>query len=150
MGFSYNIGNVKTHGLNILKYGAVEVKYMIRTTLLSLKQLFTGKLDMSELSGPVGVVDAIGDTYEKSRKEGALMVWMNMLNMAVMLSANLGIMNLLPFPALDGGRLIFLIIEAIRRKPTNRQIEGMVHFVGFVLLMLLMVLVLYQDVMKLF
>lgn len=149
MGFSYNIGNVKTKGLPVLKYGALEVKYMIRTTIISLKELFIGNLAVSDLSGPVGVVDAIGDAYEQSKEEGTLIVWMNMLNMAVMLSANLGIMNLLPFPALDGGRLVFLLIEAVRRKPANRKIEGMVHFAGFMLLMALMVFVMYQDVRKL-
>lgn len=96
---------------------------MIRTTILSLKELVTGHLGMKDLSGPVGVVDAIGDTYEQSKSEGTLMIWMNLLNMAVLLSANLGVMNLLPLPALDGGRLVFLLAEAIREtgKPSGRR-----------------------------
>ena len=77
-----------------------------------------------------------------------LTIWVNMLYMAALLSANLGVMNLLPLPALDGGRLVFLIIEAIRRKPVNRQIEGMVHFAGLMVLMLLMVVVMYNDILK--
>ena len=77
-------------------------------------------------------------------------IWANMLYMAALLSANLGVMNLLPLPALDGGRLVFLIIEAIRRKPVNRQIEGMVHFAGLMVLMLLMVVVMYNDILKIF
>ena len=149
-GFGYNTYSEKTSGFNVLKYGAVEVKYMIRTTILSLKELVSGHLGMKDLSGPVGVVDAIGDTYEQSRNEGTLMIWMNMLNMAVLLSANLGVMNLLPIPALDGGRLVFLLAEAIRRKPVNRQIEGMVHFAGLMLLMALMVVVMYNDILKIF
>ena len=88
-----------------MKYAALDVKYMIRTTILSLKELVTGGLGVKDLSGPVGVVDAIGTAYEESRDEGALMVWMNLLNMAVLLSANLGVMNLLPLPALDGEEL---------------------------------------------
>ena len=72
-----------------------------------------------------------------------------MLNMAVLLSANLGVMNLLPLPALDGGRLVFLIIEAIRRKPINRKVEGSIHFAGLMLLMALMVFVMYNDIVKL-
>ena len=123
---------------------------MIRTTILSLKELVTGNLGMKDLSGPVGVVDAIGDTYEQSKSEGTLMIWMNMLNMAVLLSANLGVMNLLPLPALDGGRLVFLVVEAIRRKPVNRQVEGMIHFAGLMLLMALMVVVMYNDILKIF
>ena len=150
LGFSYNLGYQKASGLQVLKYGVLDVKYMIRTTLLSLKQLVTGNLGFKDLSGPVGVVDAIGTTYEESKSEGALMLWMNMLNMAVLLSANLGVMNLLPLPALDGGRLVFLIVEAIRRKPINREIEVMVHFAGLMLLMALMVVVMYNDIMKIF
>ena len=72
-----------------------------------------------------------------------------MLNMAVLLSANLGVMNLLPLPALDGGRLVFLVLEAIRRKPINRQVEGTIHFAGLMLLMVLMVFVMYNDIVKL-
>ena len=150
LGFSYNLGYTKTSGLQVLKYGALEIKYMVRTTLLSLKELVTGQLGFQNLSGPVGVVDAIGTTYEQSKSEGALMLWMNMLNMAVLLSANLGVMNLLPLPALDGGRLVFLVIEAIRRKPVNREIEGRIHFAGLMLLMALMVVVMYNDILKIF
>ncbi len=149
-GFTYNIYCEKAKDLDVIRYGAVEVKYMIRTTILSLKELCTGKLGVKDLSGPVGVVDAIGTTYEESKSEGTVMLWMNMLNMAVLLSANLGVMNLLPFPALDGGRLVFLAVEAIRRKPINRRIEGMVHFAGLMLLMVLMVVVMYNDILKIF
>lgn len=83
----------KAKGLNIVKYGAVEVKYMVRTTILSLKELVSGKLGMKDLSGPVGIVDAIGTTYEESKSEGTMILWMNMLNLAVLLSANLGVMK---------------------------------------------------------
>lgn len=148
LGFACNVACVKATGFDIIKYGAIEVKYFIRTTVQSLKQLITGRFGIKDLSGPVGVVDVIGDTYEQSKSQGMLMVWMNMLNMAVLLSANLGVMNLLPIPALDGGRLVFLIIEAIRKKPLNREAEGMIHFAGLMLLMLLMVVVMYQDIMK--
>lgn len=148
LGFGYNVGCVKAEGFAVLKYAFLEVKYMIRTTILSLKELVTGGLGVSDLTGPVGVVDAIGETYEESKSEGTLMVWMNMLNMAVLLSANLGVMNLLPLPALDGGRLVFLLVEAVRRKPVNRELEGMIHFAGLMLLMALMVVVMYNDILK--
>ena len=134
----------------MLKYGALEVKYLIRSTLLSLKELLTGGLGVKDLSGPVGVVDAIGSTYEESKSEGMLAIWVNMLYMAALLSANLGVMNLLPLPALDGGRLVFLIIEAVRRKPVNRQVEGTIHFAGLMVLMVLMVVVMYNDILKIF
>lgn len=150
MGFSYNLGCVKTSGLNVIKYAAVEVKYWIRTTVHSIAMLVRGQFGIKDLTGPVGVVDVISDTYEQSRSEGTLMVWMNMLNLAILLSANLGVMNLLPFPALDGGRLIFLVFEAIFRRPVNRNVESMIHFAGLMLLMLLMAVVMYNDVMRIF
>lgn len=147
-GFSYNMRTVKAEGLDIVKYGVLEVKYMVRATLISLKELIGGSIGMEELSGPVGVVDAIGDTVEASREYGIKNMIVSLLSMSIMLSANLGIMNLLPLPALDGGRLVFLIIEAVRKKPLNRELEGMVHFAGLMALMLLMVVVMYNDVMK--
>lgn len=150
LGFQYQVMREKGSSVQTLKYAALEVKYWIRTTLLSLKELVTGHYGIKDLSGPVGVVDVIGDTYEQSKADGALWVWVNMLNMAVLLSANLGVMNLLPIPALDGGRLIFIIVEAIIRRPLNRQVEGMIHFAGMVLLMLLMAVVMYNDVLRLF
>lgn len=148
LGFSYNTGYTEAQGLGVLKYAALDVKYMIRTTLLSLKELVTGGLGMDDLSGPVGVVDAIGTAYEETKDEGTVIMWMNLLNMAVLLSANLGVMNLLPLPALDGGRLVFLLLEAVRRRPVNREVEGMVHFAGLMLLMALMVVVMYNDILK--
>lgn len=144
-------GGARTKGniLETVKYGLVEVEYWIETTFKSLGMMFSGKVSADDVSGPVGIVSAIGDTYEQSREDGAFYVFLNMINMAILLSANLGVMNLLPIPALDGGRLVFLIIEAIRRKPISRDKEGMVHFVGLVILLLLMVLVLFNDIRKL-
>ena len=78
------------------------------------------------------------------------MVTLNLFNFIVMLSANLGVMNLLPLPAPDGGKLIFLIIEELRGKPVKREHEGMVHFVGMVLLMMLMVYIMFKDIVNLF
>ncbi len=150
LGFNYNVGREKASSWNVLKYAALEVKYWIRTTVVSLGKLFSGQFGIRDLSGPVGVVDVIGDTYEAAKPEGGMIVWASMLNIAVLLSANLGVMDLLPIPALDGGRLIFLILEAIRRKPVNRQAEAMIHMAGFVLLMALMFVVMYHDIVKLF
>ena len=148
---SYSCGaeNVKASGFSLLKYSFLEVKSQIRTTIQSLKGLLTGGLGVKDMSGPVGVVDAIGETYEQSKDEGAAVLWSNLLYMAVLLSANLGVMNLLPLPALDGGRLLFLLIEAIRRKPGNRQLEGAIHFAGMMLLMALMLFIMYNDILKL-
>lgn len=136
--------------LDTLKYSAYEVKYWIELTIQSLKMLFTGQAGINDMSGPVGVVSYIGETYEESQSSGGFYVWLNMLNISILLTANLGVMNLLPIPALDGGRLIFLILEVIRGKRIDPEKEGMVHFVGLMLLMALMVVVMFNDVRKLF
>ena len=133
-----------------LKYSAYEVKYWIQTTISSLKMLFTGQVGINDMSGPVGVVTIIGDTYKESAADGGFYIWLNMLNISILLTANLGVMNLLPLPALDGGRLVFLIIESIRRKRIDPEKEGMVHFVGLMLLMVLMIVVMFNDIRKLF
>ena len=151
--YKYGIGgNInyrqKTNVLETLEYSAYEVYYWIDTTVSSLGLLFKGGVQLDDMSGPVGVVDAIGTTYQESRDEGAFYVWMNLLNIAILLSANLG-MNLLPIPALDGGRLIFLIVEAIRRRRVEPELEAKIHFAGLMLLMLLMVVVMFNDVKKL-
>ncbi len=149
-GFSYNLGREKTSALGVIKYSALEVRYWINSTLEGFKLLITGKLGMDSLSGPVGVVNVIGDAYQESKSEGALMTWLTMINMMILISANLGVANLLPLPALDGGRLVFLLIEAVRGKPVNREAEGMVHFAGLLLLMGLLVFVTFKDVRGLF
>ena len=136
--------------LGTLKYSAYEVKYWIQPTIESIKMLFTGQASINDMSGPVGVVSYIGETYQESQSAGGFYVWLNMLNISILLTANLGVMNLLPIPALDGGRLVFLIIELIRGKRIDPEKEGMVHSVGLMLLMLLMVMVMFNDVRKIF
>ncbi len=149
-GFQGSVGRVKSGPLRVIRYSFYEVKYWISTTLQSLGKLVTGQLHMNDLSGPVGIVKTIGDTYTESKSDGMLYVFLNMINMAILLSANLGVMNLLPLPALDGGRLVFFIIEAIRGKRLDPQKEGMVHYVGLIVLMVLMVVVMGNDIRKLF
>lgn len=143
-------GNTKANLLTALQYGAYEVKFWICTTMESLKMLVTGEIGMDQLSGPVGIVDVVDDTYQQSKSYGLFAVIAQMLNLAILLSANLGVMNLLPLPALDGGRLVFLVIEAIRGKRIPPEKEGYVHLVGIVLLMFLMVFVLYNDIRRVF
>ena len=136
----------KTSATGILKYSFVEVRFWIEGVVQSLKMLFTGRTGIENLSGPVGIVNIVSDTYEESVQYGALMTFMSMLYLIVLLSANVGIMNLLPFPALDGGRFIFLIVEMITGRPVNEKAEAIVNFIGFLLIMILMVLVLYNDI----
>lgn len=138
------VGPIKT-----LQYSVYEVKYWIQYTVGSLKMLLTRQVSVNDLSGPVGIVKTIGDTYDMSKSDGAFYVWMNLLNLALLLSANLGVMNLLPIPALDGGRLVFLVIEAIRGKRVSEDKEGMVHFIGLLCLFGLMILIMFNDIRKL-
>lgn len=140
---------VKEGPIGTLKYGLYEMKYWIWYTLNSLKMLVTGQVSFGEVSGPVGIVTTVADTYEQSMADGIYYVFLNMMNIAILLSANLGVMNLLPIPALDGGRLVFLIIELIRGKKINPDREGMVHFIGLVCLLAFMVMIMANDVVKL-
>ena len=140
----------KANVLTALQYGAYEVKFWISTTLESLKMLVTGSVGMDQLSGPVGIGEIVNDTYQESKAYGFMVVMMQMLSIGILLSANLGVMNLLPLPALDGGRLVFLFIEAIRGKRVSPEKEGLVHLIGMVLLMALMVFVLFNDLNRLF
>ena len=113
--------------------------------------LFSGTVGVNELSGPVGIVQNMGDVYEESvETSGYYAAFLNMLSWTIMLSANLGVMNLLPIPALDGGRLVFLILEAIRGKAIDPEKEGFVHMVGIILLFGLMFVVMFNDIRKLF
>lgn len=126
-----------------------------RLIWISFADLVTGKYKLNDLSGPVGIVDAIDDVVESQRDEESRKIdwealWSQILNIAAFITINVGIFNLIPFPALDGGRIFFLIIEAVRRKKIDPEKEGLVHFVGLALLMLLMIIITVKDVIKLF
>ncbi|MGE9881012.1 RIP metalloprotease RseP [Blautia obeum] len=143
-------GNTKANIFTSIQYGVYEVKFWICTTLESLKMLITGQIGADQLSGPVGIVSVVDNTYQQSKSYGLFIVIAQMLNIAILLSANLGVMNLLPLPALDGGRLVFLFVEAIRRKRIPPEKEGYVHLVGIALLMMLMVFVMFNDIRRVF
>ena len=152
IGLSYNEvrSGKQTNPLNIVKYSYMEVKFWIKTTVASVGQMIMGNVSKDDISDPVGIVNMIGDSYEAAKAIDISTVFLQLAYIMILLSANLGVMNLLPFPALDGGRLVFLLIEAIRGKPIPAEKEGLVHFAGFVLLMLLMVFVVYNDIMHIF
>ena len=149
-GFSRTVQREKGGALETVGYSCAEIRYWLKATVESLKMLIGGQVGLEEMSGPVGIVSTIGDTYKESRVDGWYYVTMNMIMIAILLSVNLGVMNLLPIPALDGGRLVFLILEAIRGKAIPQEKESMVHFTGVVLLMGLMAVILFSDLHKLF
>lgn len=132
-----------------LKNAFYRTGFYSRVVVDSFVNLVRGKLSFSDVSGPVGIVSEIGSAVENVRETG----WegfVNLLYLAILLTINLGVFNLLPIPALDGGRIFFVLIELVRRKPIPVEKEALVHFIGFALLILLSILIAFQDVFKLF
>lgn len=141
----------KEEGFARLKYAWYEMRFCVQSTYKSLKLLVQGQVQRDEVAGPVGIaVNVVGKTYEEAKEYGAMTVFVNMLNIVMVLTINLGILNLLPIPALDGGRLVFMLIEVVRGKPIPPEKEGMVHFVGLMFFMGLMVFVFFNDLRNIF
>ena len=124
----------------VLKSAFFKSRTTFKTVIYSLKLLISGNVGLNDVSGPVGIVNQIGSSAESGL--------LSLLMLMAMITINLGIFNLLPIPALDGGRLLFLIIELIRRKPIPPEREGVVHFVGLALLMILMLVVTANDIFR--
>lgn len=143
-------GRVKQNLFGIVKYSFLEVRCQVKVVFWSLRYMVSGYFTPDDIAGPVGIVNMIGDTYEEARPEGVLVVLMSMFNISIMISANLGVMNLLPIPALDGGRFLFFVIEAIRRKKIPAEKEGLIHMAGLMVLLALMVLVMFNDIRNIF
>ncbi len=143
-------GYLKCNVPQTFEYAFYTMKFYVESTFKSLGMLVTGQLSKDDVSGPVGLVKVVDEVYDSAKVYGAIDVLLNMMEIALLLSVNLGIMNLLPFPALDGGRLVFLLVEAFRGKPIPPEKEGMVHLAGMMALMVLMVLVFFNDITKFF
>ena len=138
---------VEPSGFVTLRYAWYEMRYSVKATYKSLAMLFQGRVSRKDVAGPVGIaVNVVGETYKAAKSYGWQSVLLSMLNITLMLSVNLGILNLLPIPALDGGRLVFLLVEVIRGKPVPPEKEGMVHFVGLMFFMILMVFIFVNDI----
>lgn len=136
--------------LQVFQYGFYEVEYYVKTTYKSLGMLLRGQVTKDEVSGPIGIAQFVGESYDQVEKSaGTASAILTMLEIMVLLSVNLGILNLLPLPALDGGRLLFMFVEVIRGKPIAPEKEGLIHFAGLVVFMVLMVFIMYNDIMKL-
>ena len=141
---SYTRGNP----LQVIRYSLTEVRYWVEVTIKSLIMLFRGRFTVNDLSGPVGVAEVVGDVYDSSKPGGAYYIWMNMLSLTVLLTADLGVMNLLPFPALDGGKLVFIIFEAITGRRPDEKVEGIINLIGMSFLMVLMCYVMFNDISR--
>ena len=140
--FDFRVEAISKTPWTMIKQTTLKTVSIVKMVVCSVFDLVTGRYGISDLSGPVGTASAIG--------QSAMMGWSSFLSMLCFITINLGVFNLLPIPALDGSRLIFLLIEGIRRKPIKPEHEAYVHFVGFVLLMLLMVVVTFHDITRLF
>jgi len=125
-----------------VKNSFTNMAYVVREIGDFLRRLVFRQVQSGEVAGPVGIISMVGQATRAG--------WENVLFLAGLISINLGLMNLLPIPALDGSRILFLIFEALRGKPVNPDREGMIHIVGFALLITLMLFVTYQDIVRLF
>ncbi len=125
-----------------VKYAFNEERAIFKQMFVVLGSLFTGGVKVNQLSGPVGILSIVGQTKEFG--------FAGILSLTALLSVNVGVINLLPFPAFDGGRILFLIIEKIKGSPVDPKVENTIHSIGFILLILLMIYVTFNDILKLF
>lgn len=131
--------------LKSIKLSFYKTAFYSRVVIDSLLDLVTGRASFSQVSGPVGIVHEIGTAVESAQKTGADGI-KTLISLAILLTINLGVFNLLPLPALDGGRILFVVIEMIRRKPVPIEKEAVVHFIGIVLLLGLSVVIAFKDI----
>lgn len=134
--------------LGVLGRAGADTFSTARMVVESLKGLLTGRFGLNEVAGPVGTAQAISQAAGAGLSQGFGQAVSNIVIMMIMITVNLGIVNLLPLPALDGGRLLFLIWEGVTRKPVPAKYEGYVHAAGFMLLIGVMVLVTFHDVWR--
>lgn len=127
-----------------------EVSYNTSVVIQSLQLLFRGRVHRNEVMGPVGAVTVMGTTVGESAQYGTLNAFLVLLELLVMLTANLGVMNLLPVPALDGGRLLFILLEMLSHRRLDPKLEERINQVGMILLLILMALIMSNDVLNLF
>ena len=148
--YDFSLLGVPRNFWNTISHSAkqeVSIATIVWRTLIDLAQ---GDYGLNDLSGPVGTVDVIADAVGNVATGNSLAGWRSMVLLMVLITVNLGVFNLLPLPALDGGRLLFLVWEGITNKPLPQKYEAWVHFAGIVLLMLLMLIITYNDITKLF
>ena len=136
--------------LEVFPYAFYEAGYWFHATWRSLGTIFSGHFRPDDLTGPVGVVKVVDDTYQEVSPYGLSAVLLTFMNLATLLTINLGVMNLLPLPALDGGKLVLLLVEAVRGRPIPPEKEGLINLAGVMMLIALMVLVMFNDIARFF
>lgn len=143
--YVYGIGlsnDINKGFLNSIKYSFVKFSSIFRSMFKVIGNLFTGNLGLSSLSGPVGIYNVVGEQSKAGFE--------NVIYLCAYISINVGFVNLIPLPAFDGGRALFLIIEKIRKKPISQKTENIIHSIGFILLMILIVVITINDIIRLF
>lgn len=139
--FDFFVSKEEASG-KVLKRGINETYSLMRSSVFSVVDLVAGRVPFSELSGPVGVGQVVGQAAKMSLD--------TVLSLAAMISISIGILNLCPFPALDGGRIVFYMIEGIRGRPVSPKIEGYINGIGMMILLSLMLFVTFKDIVSLF
>ncbi len=150
LGISFYSGRTMASDVGeLFKDAFYELQYNIRVVLDSIRMILKGRVQRNEVMGPVGTVSVIGTTVEQSTQYGLFNAFLVLLELSLMISANLGVMNLLPIPALDGGRLLFILVEMISRRRLNKEWEERINQIGMIFLLLLMMLILSNDIYNL-
>ena len=143
--FDFYVYRLEKNFGNIMSQSFRESCSTARLIIMTLVDMVRGKYGLNDLSGPIGVGTVISNAVSNPQY-----TFSDFMNIVSLITINVGVFNLLPIPALDGCRFVFLVVELIRRKPVKPQVEGMVHFIGFALLMVLMLVVTFNDIVKLF
>ncbi|MBR4934454.1 MAG: site-2 protease family protein, partial [Anaerotignum sp.] len=131
-----------------MHYSLFSMFNYVKMTAEGLVRVFTFTAEKDEYGGPIAIFKTVETSYEAGLKYSVIAALQNVIYIGAVLSANLGVLNLFPIPALDGGKILFLLIEAIRKKPMEPELEGKLQFLGFMFIMGLMVYVLFSDIMK--
>ncbi len=145
--YGFNTNKLEKGFFNALKNSFLKFGDLIYTMLITLGNLIIGNLSLDNLSGPVGIYEAVGSNVVGF---SFFDVVYNVISLIALLSINVGLINILPFPAFDGGHILFLIIEKLKGSPVNQKFENICHTIGFILLMILIVIVTFNDIIKLF
>ena len=135
-------GEIEKGFVASIKYAFTKMGALFRQMFITFKALFTGGLSVNQLSGPIGIYNVVGQQAEAG--------FQNLLYLTALLSINVGFINLIPFPAFDGGRLVFLVIEKIKGSPIKPETENKIHTIGFILLLALMIYITFNDIFRLF
>lgn len=143
-------GVPKANIFDSVYYSYYSMLNYVKMTAEGLARVFTFTADSDEYGGPITIVKMVGDTYEAGLEYSLMAAIQNVVRMGAILSANLGVMNLFPIPVLDGGKILLLGVEAIRRKPLHPALENKINFLGFAFIMGLMAFVIYGDIIKIF